>query len=117
MQDNSFALEVLRGKDINTSSVFPQKSSRLCESCKQLDVWAQNFVIRDTWANLEKTAQICDFHTILLQACASQKDNLDTNESATIEVRRIESSLMVEGIDKAVLSICRTPGMCQSSSR
>jgi serine/threonine protein kinase len=109
--DNKFAGQLIKTIGVG---LFPKYTppERRCDDCKKFDFFEPQFHIIDTWAELERTVNICDFCKMRLEVAEKY---LAKNVS-TIRFDRDQSMLKLNEGQIPVMSICRSSGKFTATS-
>ena len=105
--DNKFAREIV--KTISTKELFPKSTepTKRCNRCQKMNFHESRFTIRDSWTDLERDSETCDFCKLRWEA----SKHLRTEYATTVTFTREESMLKANEGRIPVMSLCRDPGM------
>ena len=101
-----FATEVVGRIGPESLLPDPHHSTLLCGKCQNMDFSESQFVIEDTWSELEGNLDTCDFCRLRWELC----NRLDRKQSPPLKFVRDQSMLKLNEGYPPVLSICRSPG-------
>jgi hypothetical protein len=103
--DNVFATKLVESIRPEALLPDPHPPTRLCGKCQNLDFLELQFVIEDTWSELEGSLGTCEFCKLRWELCK----HLDRKQSPPLKFVRDQSMLKLNEAYPPVLSICRSP--------